>query len=560
MVNINSTANSDSTAASSNTHSSSLYTMTDLADIKRRMKYDIESLQAKAADLERAAIEARRKEEELVSALHSLENLSSAIFALPDELLALIFELLVEGDTMGHTMSKSAGPWIIAQTCRRWRQLALSTPSLWTLIRVHSLFLSRQPIKVLKTWLERSQGHPLSCLLYMNNSPSVAEIEDDIFQLVLENSYRWRHLEMDLDSRYNLYSRIASSKALHFPLLQSLRIFVDIPGAPNDRLPLPLPLLSDATLTAPSLTDVSLLILAPSSFESILALPWSQLTELSISFATSTRFNEIMTSLKRVERCYLQLSSRFVIATQIVQLSPSLRRLELAGPLLNIINALSRTASPGLVELALKPPGGSTALSQTARRLLESIAQLQTRSSCQLRRMYVPLTLFSFSESPRIAECLSTVQALHLRLEGKTGSHEAIRTIKTSDIFRDLKELHLIIHKDGTGEAFAHSLPEFVGMVEARRSFHPARRTHRCTQLQCLDIDTVKSPGRPKALLPVSREVAERLTRLERDGLIFLGYVDGGEWHPQHPVATHWDMESNERHWARFGFCNWFFD
>ncbi|KAK1225202.1 hypothetical protein PQX77_011882 [Marasmius sp. AFHP31] len=531
------------------------YTVTDLVDIKRRMKYDIESIQAKVADLERAMVEARRKEEELVSALNSLENLSSAIFGLPDEILAIIFENMAQADTGGHTMSKNAASWVIAQTCQRWRQLALSTPSIWTSIRMNTFFLSRQPVEMLKTWLERSQGLPLSCLLFLNQSPCIADLEDELFQLVLVNSHRWRHLEVHLESRYDLYRRFASTKDIPFPLLHSLRIFVNMLGVVDDGIP---PLSTAATLTAPSLVDASLLILVPSSLESIITLPWSQLTELSLSFITSARFNEIMTCSKRLERCYLQLHSRFVLGEQMISLPMSLRRLHLTGPLLNVVNTLSSLSSPGLVELGLSPPGGSTVPLLTARRLLQSIAQLQTRSSCQLRRLYIPITLFSFPESPRIANCLSTVQALHLRLEGKKGSEEAIRTIKTSDIFRNLKELHLMVYKDGVGEAFVSSLPAFVDMVEARRFLSGSRGSGQYTSLQCLVIDMIRYGNRSKARLPVNREVAERLSRLERDGLIILGHVADGEWQPQHPT-THWDLEANQRRWARFGYCDWLF-
>ncbi|KAL0064184.1 hypothetical protein AAF712_008906 [Marasmius tenuissimus] len=524
------------------------------------MKYDIETLHAKAADLERAAVEARRREEELMSALNSLENLSIAIFSLPDEILEIIFECFVEGDTGSHTTSRNAGPWVIGQICRRWRQLAHSTPSLWNMIRIDTHALPREPMKILKVWLERSQGLPLSGLLFLNQSSSATGIDDDIFQLVMENSHRWRYLEMKLGSRYDLYSRIASTEDLRFPLLQSLRILVNVPGAVNERPPPAPPLLSVTPLMAPSLTGASLVVLVPSALESILALPWSQLTELSMSLATSTRLKEIMASLKRLERCSLQISSQFVIAAQVVNLTPSLRRLELSGPLPNIINALSCLTSTGLVELGLRPPGGSAVLPLVAQRLLESMAQLQTRSSCQLRRLYIPITLFSSPESPRIAEPLSTVQALHLRLEGTTGSREAMRILKTSDVFRNLKELHLIVHKDGIGQAFVASLPDFVDMVASRRLLPSGRRSFRTTQLQCLEIDTIKYSGRSKPPLPVSREMAERLLRLKSDGMIFLGRVADGEWQPQHSATTHWDLEVDQRRWARFGYCDWLFD
>ncbi|KAK1235196.1 hypothetical protein PQX77_001591 [Marasmius sp. AFHP31] len=535
--------------------------MSDLAASERRIKCEFEVPHVRATDLERATVEARHRGEELTRDLNSPENFSSAIFGLPEEILIIVFEHLVEADVGGHTMSRKAGPWVVAQTCRRWRHLALSTPSLWTLIRINTLLLPRQPMTMLRLWLERSQALPLSCLLLLHHHPSTPDVENDILQLVMENSYRWRHLDVDLKFRHDLYSRIVSTGDLRLPVLQSLRILVNFAlGAANNQPDPETSLPSAATWTAPALTGASLLIFAPSSFESIPILPWSQLTELAISFATSTSFNEIMTSLTRLERCHLHLGSQFIVAGQAVRLAPSLRRLEVAGPLSSVVNGLSCLVCNGLVELGLNPPGISTLPHLTARRLLESISHFQDRSSCQLQQLRIPITLFSFPESARVADSLSTVQALHLRVEHRTGAREAIWTIKTSDIFPNLKELYLIVYKDGIGpgEFFASLLFEIVDMVEARRAL-PAGSSQ-CTQLQCLEIDTIKYGGRPNTSLPVNQEVAERLSTLERDGLILLGRVADGEWRPQHPATSHWDLEANTRRWARFGHCNWLVD
>ncbi|KAL0068250.1 hypothetical protein AAF712_004635 [Marasmius tenuissimus] len=373
----------------------------------------------------------------------------------------------------------------------------------------------------------------------------------------MENSRRWRHLDVDLKSRYDLYSRITSTGDLRFPLLQSLRILVNVLGAVNSQPDPETSLPPAATWTASALTGASLLIFAPSGFESIPVLPWSQLTDLAISIATSTGFNEIITSLARLERCHLQLGSQFIAVAQTARLAPSLRRLEIAGPLPNVVDGLSCLVCDGLVELGLNPPSVSTIPHLTARRLLESVSQLQDRSSCQLQRLYIPITLFSFPESVHVADSLSTVQALHLRIEHRTGAREAIRTIKTSDILRNLKELYLIVHKGGIGpgEAFDSLLSEIVDMVEVRRA--SPEQSSQCKQLQCLEIDTIKYGGRPNACLPVNREVAERLLTLERGGLTLLGRIADGEWRPQHPASSHWDLEANKRRWARFGHCNW---
>ncbi|KAL0568944.1 hypothetical protein V5O48_013025 [Marasmius crinis-equi] len=531
--------------------SDSYYTLADLPGVKSRMKDDIEALHSKAADLEQAAGKARRKKLELVSALNSLENLSSAIFSLPDELLIVIFERVVDADTGGHTMSKHAAPWVLSQTCRGWRQLALSTPSLWTLMRIDTFLVPKDPIRILKAWLERSQTLPLSCLLFMGQPPSGADVREEILQVIMGHSHRWRHLDIDLESRSDLYVQLASRK-LDFPFLQSIRLFINVPNASSDTVGLSFP---PATITAPLLLRAFLMTLIPSMPDPTITLPWGQLVELSMSFVTSAKFSDIVAGLTHIECCSLRISSRFVLTAQTVTFPTCLRRLELAGPLSNVIHTLSHLISPGLEALAVGLPDGSTVPSLAARRVLDAILRIQTRSSCRLRCLHIPITLFSSPDSLRSTESLSAIQVLYLRLQGEAGSHEAVRTFKTSDIFRNMEELHLIVDPGGIGDIYTSFLPDFMDMVDAR-----VRESRVCTRLGCLEIDVVKSGADPKPPLPVTMAIAERLSRLQRDGLTLVGCVKDGKWLPRHPTTTSWQFEAFERRWAQFGYSDWLLD
>jgi hypothetical protein len=80
---------------------------------------------------------------------------------LPTELQSLIFEYT------GHMRHLTEMPTpighVVSQVCRRWREVALSTPKCWSDI---SIYDSRLPSHLLERWLERSKTLPLNIILF----------------------------------------------------------------------------------------------------------------------------------------------------------------------------------------------------------------------------------------------------------------------------------------------------------------------------------------------------------------------------------------------------------
>ncbi|KAF9026667.1 hypothetical protein BDZ89DRAFT_1039939 [Hymenopellis radicata] len=86
--------------------------------------------------------------------LHTLSSSMSPIRTLPRDVLLEVFTCLVLEH--GSTSKPEAAPWVLLEVCHQWRQIALSSPSLWSSIMITD-----------KCWFSPSitQSAPLSTVL-----------------------------------------------------------------------------------------------------------------------------------------------------------------------------------------------------------------------------------------------------------------------------------------------------------------------------------------------------------------------------------------------------------
>ncbi|KAJ7479756.1 hypothetical protein FB451DRAFT_1239749 [Mycena latifolia] len=239
------------------------------------------------------------------------DQVLSHIQRLPNEITAEIFTQFLPPYPERSPLVGPLSPSFLCRICRHWRDVAVSTPSLWCAL---SLYLEddyveryEQELHLLETWLERSGNCPLSIALEI----TVDESMNRFIESTVRHSARWQHMTLLLPN-CDLYLVKGD-----MPRLRSLTF------GPNQELydsePIPEPaILFDQ---APNLVAVEL----RSFFNPFsIVLPWSQITTLSGSLLDS-EVAQILRHAANVQECTFELYPGVQLVHPIAAISPLLR-------------------------------------------------------------------------------------------------------------------------------------------------------------------------------------------------------------------------------------------
>ena len=159
--------------------------------------------------LERKIQELQERRRELHTKMNAIHD--PFILKLPPEIASYIF-LLSIGERDDHHISYGRvylpTPFLLGAVCSGWRQLARSTPALWTrlvfnLPLPNSEFMEDLP-RLVEDWLERSGGLPLTLKVFYCST--YGEPPPDRHALVIDalnrHSRRWSEVEFSLPPDY----------------------------------------------------------------------------------------------------------------------------------------------------------------------------------------------------------------------------------------------------------------------------------------------------------------------------------------------------------------------
>ncbi|KAJ6464197.1 hypothetical protein C8R47DRAFT_75071 [Mycena vitilis] len=221
-----------------------------------------------------------------------LDAYTYPVLILPNEIVSEIFTHFLPVYPKCPPLLGPLSPYLLCQICRKWRDIALTTPTLW---RAISLSLGRtrfrrisQKHDLLKAWLKLSGSCPLSIKLYNDYDDLGNPKLRPFLRTIQHHRARWGHLS--LPSLDNIMPEI---KLPALPWLRSLEVRDD------EHATTPL-----SFLAAPLLRKLTLNSYADAHAPSF---AWSQLTVLSVGWIEPYQCADVLHQLVNVNYCRLNI-------------------------------------------------------------------------------------------------------------------------------------------------------------------------------------------------------------------------------------------------------------
>ncbi|KAF7290472.1 hypothetical protein MKEN_01499700 [Mycena kentingensis (nom. inval.)] len=333
----------------------------------------------------------------------------TTISSLPVELLAEIFAQSLPQAPFDLRLSNSA--FHLARVSRLWRDVALSTPNLWTTFCTKRTNDERV-VTLVKKWISLAQDMPLTIRVVDSLDDGLTRVRMAFYTEICRHSTRWRSLT--LLAPYSVISW------LPFALSPT-------------RKPLPLPMLEELAIGYASssqerpATEISTFAVAPclrkfditldfhgytSPF--LLVVPWTRLLVFSGSFmAISECLFVIREASNLLEFRTRDLAINAIQETAAIE-PRELRVLELDGSYTNIfLQLLSVLTLPNLTELHLGTAQEATieGLGELGWILLETFL---ARSACTIRELHICARMLSAEELVSGLQLLPSVEHLEV--------------------------------------------------------------------------------------------------------------------------------------------------
>ncbi|KAJ6524275.1 hypothetical protein DFH09DRAFT_1372227 [Mycena vulgaris] len=327
----------------------------------------ISALDAQILELELAPVALRHERRALED---QLDSYTYPVLTLPNEIISEIFTHFIPVYPKSPPMVGIFSPLVLGQICHTWREIAVSTSSLWRAISLDFDQTEHHPtqLHLLEIWLDRSRASPLSvCIEYYNEDVAVLPMIDAL----VAQSFRWEEMEL-----YLPLSHLSLWSSGNMPLLKTLTL------GPIEEWPYwaePIILFDQA----PNLATVTLF---PASNPFHPVLPWFQLTTLHGIRLLEHELVEILRLAGHIVRCSVTLM-HCANDVDIPVIAPHLYLQDLTLstatiPYVSEMQIFDKLTLPALRSLAIPEPWFSPNPGV-------SIAAWISRSGCDLKQLHI---------------------------------------------------------------------------------------------------------------------------------------------------------------------------
>ncbi|KAF7334506.1 F-box domain-containing protein [Mycena venus] len=289
-----------------------------------------------------------------------LDSYTYPVLVLPNEVVSEIFIHFLPPYPACPPLTGIFSPTVLTHICRKWREIAIATTTLWRAIHITSYYriaIERQA-HISDVWLSRSRCCPLSIVVEHHDTESLLEV-------LLHHQARWENLKFDC-----LLSDLLPRIKGPMPLLRDL----DLSLYDFD------PLLMVAFHDMPRLRAVTLNDHAALS----LVLPWAQLTSVTFIAVYPSECVPILQQASNLVRCSigacLEVGNDHPVPD--VRL-PSLKSLILGDPgQFQLTGFLQKFLVPALhiLEISERSLGPNP---------IESLASFISKSGCELQQLHI---------------------------------------------------------------------------------------------------------------------------------------------------------------------------
>ncbi|KAJ7609135.1 hypothetical protein FB45DRAFT_805804 [Roridomyces roridus] len=410
----------------------------------------------------------------------------SPLRRMPSELIAEIFSwsLPTIDEMDGDRSDVKKSPWALAQVSSRWRNISLSTPSLWSMVQVWGKRIDDSAIKLVRMQVERARK--LKVHFYASEDGDSA-MQVTLFDFLSEHAPRWEEFSVQLTPA--LAPRLDALRG-RLPSLQ--RLWIQWDNAGNH--------IGDAPIkcfeTAPSLLDVGMTDQAGA----LLAVPFP--THRLTSYRLQGRWDmhqRILTTAPNIVEAGIQILTSNAEASWPETGGPAIDLSRLRRLYVDHLEVLDYIRAPQLDEIAIwmDEPAG----------VVDRLDSFLLRSSCiTLRQIY-------FNGLPHVG---TTVEVLkkHLSITSLVLSFGATEEENTVAFHDHLSVLS--VQNDAASIASPHLAEISLGFPTSNPIDYPlclqmlqSRRKHPSCALTTATFVAVEGPGPDLVTLAAMKELGD---------------------------------------------------